>query len=85
MRDFHRYCLDWLLRLGQPADAADALAWTLVEHASDARRLRQQPYCVIRPGGDTPPAFLAGINSDRLRDPAGVLIVLDVAAMKEIA
>ena len=82
MRRFHHHCSDWFVRLGYDREPADTIAWTIVEHASDAKRLRQQPYCVIRPGSDTPPTFLAGVNSDRLRDPSGVMIVLDVAALK---
>ena len=82
MRRFHKHCSDWLHRLGYDQEPADTLAWTIVEHASDPQRLRQQPYCVIRPGGDAEPVFLAGINSDRLRDPSGVLIVMDVSAMQ---
>ncbi|UTC28877.1 hypothetical protein MARCHEWKA_03650 [Brevundimonas phage vB_BpoS-Marchewka] len=82
MRQFHAHCARWLTRLGHDAGDAEAVAWTIVEHASDATRLRQQPYCVIRPGTDEAPVFLSGINSDRLRVHTGVLIVLDVAAMK---
>lgn len=82
MRRFHQHCSVWLSRLGYDQEPADAIAWSVVEHASDAARLRQQPYCILRPGSDTPPVFLSGISSDRLRDPSGVLIVLDVAAMR---
>ena len=82
MRRFHRHCSDWLFRLGHDREPADAIAWTIVEHASDATRLRQQPFCIIRPGSHVEPVFISGVSSDRLRDPSGVVIVLDVAAMK---
>lgn len=82
MRRFHRHCSTWLTRLGYDREPADAIATLVVEHAADAARLRQHPYCVLRPGSDAAPVFLAGMNSDRLRAASGVLIVLDVAALK---